>query len=266
MAARGHRVVAYNRTASKVEALPGVEVLERAEDAARSGARFVHITMSEDRALDAVLSSEALLQALSDEACLLIDHTTASPRGTAARMKRLEERGVEAIHAPVFMSPAACLSAGGTIVTSGPAALIEEAREHLEAMTGALVDLGERVDAAAAYKLFGNALIIALTAGMADVYVIAERLGFERQEAAALIDIFNPGDTLKGRGKRMAERDYSTSFEVSMARKDVRLMLEAAGQDAERLITLPAVASKLDALIERGHGSDDLAALAREPE
>ncbi len=263
MAARGHDVVAYNRTRSKVEALEGVEVLESAADAARSGARFVHITMSEDRALDLVLHDEDLLAALAEHDCLLIDHTTASPEGTLARFKRLRDRGIAMIHAPVFMSPAACLDAAGTMIASGPAALIEEASEHLAAMTGKFVNLGEREDAAASYKLFGNALIITITAGMADVYTMAESLGFSREEAFGLIDVFNPGNTLPGRGKRMAQGDYSTSFEVTMARKDVRLMMESAGDDVEQLITLPAVADRLDTLIELGFGAEDLGAIAR---
>lgn len=263
MVNRGHRVVAYNRTRSKVEALEGVEVLDTAVDVARSGARFVHITMSEDRALDAVLADDELLSALATHNCVLIDHTTASPEGTKARFARLREHGVSLIHAPVFMSPAACHNAAGTIIASGPAALIAEAHDHLSAMTGKFVNLGERDDAAAAYKLFGNALIITLTAGLADVYTMAENLGFSRQEAFGLIDIFNPGNTLPGRGKRMAEQDYSTSFEVTMARKDVRLMMESAGADVDQLITLPAVADRLDALIEKGLGEEDLGAIAR---
>ncbi len=259
----GFEVVAYNRTQSKVEALEGVTPLDSAVGVVRSGARFVHITMSEDSALDQVLSDSALINALVEHKVLLIDHTTASPEGTKARIKGLQEAGVEVIHAPVFMSPAACLSAQGVMVVSGPAALVEEATPHLEAMTGKLVNLGERVDAAASYKLFGNALIITLTAGLADVYTMADEMGFSREQAIGLIDFFNPGGTLNGRGRRMAQEDYSTSFEVTMARKDVRLMMESAGDSVEQLITLPAVAARLDALIEKGFGEEDLGAIAR---
>ena len=42
-----------------------------------------------------------------------------------------------------------------------------------------------------------------------------------------------------GRGKKMAARDYSATFELTMARKDVRLMLETAG--VLPLATLPHV-------------------------
>lgn len=268
MATRGQHdaIVVYNRTRQKAEALEGVEIAETAARAAMAAKKFVHITMSEDDALDSVLEDEELLTVLSRRELILIDHTTASPQGTQRRQERLAARGVDMIHAPVFMSPAACLGAQGVMIASGPSHLVEAAREHLAAMTGEFVNLGERVDAAASYKLFGNALIISLTGAMADVYTMAEQMGFDRKDAYKLIDFFNPGNTLKGRGKRMAEEDYSTSFEVSMARKDVRLMIEAAGERGDELITLPAVAARLDALIERGHGAEDLGAIGRREE
>lgn len=45
-----------------------------------------------------------------------------------------------------------------------------------------------------------------------------------------------------------------------MARKDMRLMLEAAG--AEVLTALPAIAKRMDEAIAAGRGKDDLGAIA----
>jgi len=47
-----------------------------------------------------------------------------------------------------------------------------------------------------------------------------------------------------------------------MARKDMRLMLEAAGN--EPLVCLPAIAKRMDEAIASGHGQDDLGAIAAE--
>ena len=62
------------------------------------------------------------------------------------------------------------------------------------------------------------------------------------------------------RGRKMATGDYSAMFELAMARKDLRLMLESAGDVP--LIVLPALAERMDAMIAAGHGKDDLAAIA----
>jgi 3-hydroxyisobutyrate dehydrogenase-like beta-hydroxyacid dehydrogenase len=57
----------------------------------------------------------------------------------------------------------------------------------------------------------------------------------------------------------MVAHDFAPSFELTMARKDVRLMLETAG--SRPLAALTAIASRMDALIAEGHGSEDLAVL-----
>ena len=57
----------------------------------------------------------------------------------------------------------------------------------------------------------------------------------------------------------MASGDFTPNFELAMARKDVRLMLETAR--AEPLATLPAIAERMDVLIAEGHGADDLAVI-----
>ncbi|TRZ66142.1 MAG: NAD(P)-dependent oxidoreductase, partial [Rhodocyclaceae bacterium] len=53
---------------------------------------------------------------------------------------------------------------------------------------------------------------------------------------------------------------FNLSFELAMARKDVRLMLETTGN--RPMAALPAVASRMDQLIAAGHGAEDASILA----
>jgi 3-hydroxyisobutyrate dehydrogenase-like beta-hydroxyacid dehydrogenase len=57
----------------------------------------------------------------------------------------------------------------------------------------------------------------------------------------------------------MAKGNYNPSFELTMARKDVRLMLETAGD--RPMAVLPSVATRMDQLIAAGHGADDCCVL-----
>jgi 3-hydroxyisobutyrate dehydrogenase len=59
----------------------------------------------------------------------------------------------------------------------------------------------------------------------------------------------------------MIAGDFSPTFELAMARKDVRLMMETAGRLP--LATLPGIAARMDALIADGRGADDLAVMGR---
>ena len=256
-AGRGEQVVAWNRTIDKARALEefGVTVAATAADAVR-GCTRVHVVLSDDAAVDAVLAQcEAAIGG-----AVVVDHTTASPAGTKARAERLDGLGIAYLHAPVFMSPAMCREAKGIIVTSGPRAVYDRVADALVQMTGKVQYLGERRDLAAANKLFGNALIITLTAGLADVFAMAKSLDIDPRDALSLFSLFNPVGTLTYRGKAMSEGSYEPSFELNMARKDVRLMVEAAG--GEPLAVLSAIASRMDKLIAEGHGGDDLGVLA----
>jgi 3-hydroxyisobutyrate dehydrogenase len=60
----------------------------------------------------------------------------------------------------------------------------------------------------------------------------------------------------------MAKASFAPSFELSMARKDARLMLELAQSGNVKLGVLPSIASWMDELIARGHDKDDLGVLA----
>jgi len=53
---------------------------------------------------------------------------------------------------------------------------------------------------------------------------------------------------------------------MSMARKDVRLMIEQAQRGGVDLFVMPAVAAMFDAAIARGEGTLDCAAAARAPD
>jgi 3-hydroxyisobutyrate dehydrogenase len=55
------------------------------------------------------------------------------------------------------------------------------------------------------------------------------------------------------------------SFEMSMARKDLRLMVEEAARGGQTLAMVPALAKLLDEGIARGEGHLDVAAGVRVP-
>ena len=256
-AKRGDRVTAWNRSPAKAKALASFNI-QAAETVPKAvaGADRVHIVLSDDAAVDSVLdlAGDALHSAL------VIDHSTTSPAGTVARFKRLEGRDISFLHAPVFMTPKACREAGGVMLAAGPQSTFTRAEVVLRAMTGRLEYLGERPDLAAANKLFGNAMIFAICSGLADVFAMAASLGIDARDAHALFGKFNPTGALAYRGAAMAQGDYTPTFELAMARKDARLMIESAkGRD---LAVLPAIAQRMDALIERGFGGDDLGVLA----
>jgi 3-hydroxyisobutyrate dehydrogenase-like beta-hydroxyacid dehydrogenase len=162
------------------------------------------------------------------------------------------------LHAPVFMGPAMARESKGLMMVSGPAAVFEAVKTSLAGMAADLWYVGEREDLAASFKIFGNSMLFVMTAGLADVLAMGKNLGISPAEAISVFDRFNAGAAIAARAKKIASHDFSASFELTMARKDMRLMLEAAGP--EPLTALPSIARRMDEAIAAGHGKDDLGA------
>jgi 3-hydroxyisobutyrate dehydrogenase len=260
---RGEDVHVWNRTPDKATALQvdGARAFAEPADAAR-GATRVHVTLTDDAVVDEVL--ERARPGLAAGA-LIVDHTTTSTQGALARIARWRERGMTYAHAPVFMGPQNAREATGIMMMSGPRDLIEKLRPLLTPMTGKLVDLGERPDAAAAFKLLGNLFLICMTAGMADMFALAKALHVPAGQAATLFDAFNPAVTIPMRAKRMTDANFSDpSWALAMARKDARIMLEAAAAAGIQFAALPGIAARMDAAIAQGHGAEDWTVIAKD--
>jgi len=257
---RGDEVAVWNRTPEKARALErfGAKAYDDPRNAAR-GAERVHIILSDDGAVDGLL--ERLAGAI-EPGSLVIDHTTVAPRPTAARFERSDRLGLEFLHAPVFMGPQSCREGTGMMMCSGPVARFERAEDELKKMTGKLWYVGERTDKAATLKLVGNQMLFFIVAGLADSYALARSMDIMPAEAYELFGHFKPGGAVDARGKSMSEGNFKAAFELTMARKDARLMLETAAAGNVPLHVLPAIAQRFDELIAAGHGAQDMGVLA----
>ncbi|HNV74270.1 MAG TPA: NAD(P)-binding domain-containing protein [Gemmatimonadaceae bacterium] len=255
----GVKLTVWNRTRAK--ALPlaekGATVADDPEEAVH-GATMVHLILLDDATVDSTI--ERMRDGLSHDA-IIVDHTTNLPARVAARAERLEHEGLRYLHAPVFMSPAAARAAQGIMMVAGPPGRFEQVRSALTPMTGDLWYVGERPDLAASYKLFGNAMILSMAGAMADIFHLADALDVPRAEAWSLFSRFKPENIYPVRAKKILAEDYSASFELEVARKDARLMLESAANQPMPVIA--AIAARMDALIAEGLGAQDMAILAK---
>ena len=255
---RGDSVTAWNRSADKVLALAqfGVKAASTPAEAVR-GATRVHLVLKDDAVVEEIIA--AARPGLSAEA-ILIDHSTTLPALTAKRAERFRAEGLKYLHCPVFMAPVHARNAQGSMLVAGQSALFESVKADLARMTGRLEYLGERPDLAAANKLMGNALIICLSAAMADVLTLAQASGVAGEDAIKLLGLLDLNAMVAARGRNMAKGSFTPSFELTMARKDVRLMLESTG--SRPMAALPAIAARMDQLISAGHGAEDASVLA----
>ena len=257
-AKRGDTVTAWNRSPAKAQALAqfGVKAAATPADAVRGAAR-VHLILKDDGVVDEVI---AAARAGLGADTVIIDHSTTSPKLTAERAARLAAAGVKYLHCPVFMGPPAARNAQGSMIVAGPQAIFASVQAELAKMTGKLDYLGERSDLAAAKKLFGNATFIGLWAVLADVLTLAKACDVAPEDAIDVLKSIDLNAVVAGRGASMARGDFKPNFELTMARKDVTLMLDTA--DGLPMATLAGIAARMDQLIATGHGEHDASVLA----
>jgi 3-hydroxyisobutyrate dehydrogenase len=258
----GQQVRVWNRSYEKAQALAARGAVACREAAgAAEGAERIHVMLSDDAAVDRVLES---IRDRFPASTWIIDHTTTAPTPTAERAARWKARGRVYLHAPVFMSPKNCEEGTGFMLVSGDAAQIDAVMPELEKMTTQVIRLGERPDLAAAYKLFGNLALLAIQGVLADVLRLAHAVGVQPADAVSLFAKFNPGESLPARATKIAGGPYEpASFTVSMARKDVRLMIEEAARGGLELALMPVIAGLYDQAIGRGEGALDTTAAFR---
>jgi len=260
--AQGHEVNVWNRSPAKARALEAEGAKAFADAAAAlAGAERIHLSLSDDASVDAVLEPLAAQIAATT---WIVDHTTTAVTPTAERVARWKARGRSFVHAPVFMAPANAADGTGLMLMSGSPALHEALAPVLQQMTGKLLYLGPAPERAAAFKLFGNMTLIGIMGVLGDVNRLAHSVGISTSDAFSLFEHFNPGQMLPARAARIATGDVTKpSFEMTMARKDVRLMIEQAERGGMPLMVMPGVAAMFDAAIARGEGALDSVAAAR---
>ncbi len=258
--AKGNQVRVWNRSAAKLEPLArrGAIACKDPAECVRGAAR-VHLVLAEDAAVDAVVAQ--LTPGLGKDVPIC-DHSTNLPAKVAARAATLRKAGVRYVAAPVFMSPQNAREASGLMLLAGPARETALLEPQLAAMTGKVWSIGERFDLAAVYKLAGNSLFFVLASALADIFAMGRNNDVDPATMLKLFDVFKPGAALPFIGQRvLAPTDGPASFELAMARKDARLMIETAGR--QHLQVLPAVAAAMDEAIARGLGNADFATFAQ---
>lgn len=258
-AKRGDSVTAWNRSPDKAQALAQFGIRAAATPAeAVQGAQRVHLVLKDDAVVEDVLA-QARAGLAAD--AIVLDHSTTLPRQTAERAQRLNAMGVRYLHCPVFIGPPAARLGQGSILAAGPQTVFDSVKDALGKMATRVEYLGERPDLAAVNKLYGNAMIIGMASMMADVLTLAQASEASGADAIKLLELLDFNAMIKTRGANMAKGVFTPSFEMAMARKDVRLMVETA--NGRPLAALPGIAARMDQLIAAGHGADDVSTLAK---
>ena len=265
LAAAGHQVTVYNRTASKAQAWVakhGGKAAATPREAA-AGADFVFACVGNDADLRSVVLGDDGAFAGMAPGAVLIDHTTASAdiarelHGVATR------RGLHFVDAPVSGGEAGAVNGLLTVMCGGDATPFDAMKPVAMAFARAVTRLGDS-GAGQLAKMVNQICIAGLVQGLAEAVAFGSRAGLDMP---AVLDVIGKGAAqswqMDNRGKTMVEDKFDFGFAVDWMRKDLGLVLDESRRNGARLPATALIDQFYAELQNRGGGRWDTSSLIR---
>jgi 3-hydroxyisobutyrate dehydrogenase-like beta-hydroxyacid dehydrogenase len=252
-----HQVIVWNRTPAKAAELVelGAEAAENPADATRR-AEVVLTMLANPEALRAVTEGPDGVAAGADESVTVIEMSTVGP----AAVRRLEsvlptETGL--LDAPVLGSLPEAESGSLAIFVGGPVELAERWTPMLSGL-GSPLHVGP-LGAGAVAKLVVNATLFGTLGVLGEALALAQGLGLAREAAFTVLGKSPLAAQLERRRESLESGEFPFRFSLSLARKDVDLIAEAAEAAGVELRLTEAARAWLAEAEQAGWGERDYA-------
>jgi 3-hydroxyisobutyrate dehydrogenase len=194
---------------------------------------------------------------------IVIDCSTVSADTAREAARRLAERSVAFLDAPVSGGVEGANKGTLAIMVGGSEAAFERARPVLAAMGGTITRFGPSGAGQAA-----KATNQIMCAGI--IQAVAEAMAFAKAEGLpleALIDTLGKGAGSSWyfvhRAPNMVRNEYPAGFRVRLHEKDLRICREMAARHGVQLPVVEMTLLHYRRLIEQGHGDEDISTLFR---
>ncbi|MCW2660535.1 MAG: 6-phosphogluconate dehydrogenase [Mycobacterium sp.] len=260
----GHRLIVYNRSPGKAEALVQRGATAASSVAEASRAEVVFTMLSDDQAVEAVtFGPDGVVASLAPGATHVSSSTISvalSERLAAAHA----EAGQRYAAAPVFGRPEAASAAKLFVIAAGAPEVLEPLSSLFDAIGQRTFVVSERPHTANLVKLSGNFLLASAIESIGEAVALVAKAGVDRQQYVEILtSTLFAAPAYQTYGGLIARREFEPAgFAARLGLKDVRLVL-AAGEQLE--VPLPVASLLRDrflTLVATGGGDLDWSALA----
>ncbi|NAZ36906.1 NAD(P)-dependent oxidoreductase [Rubellimicrobium sp. CFH 75288] len=241
LAAAGHDVTVFNRTASRAAdwvARHGHRSAPTPREAA-AGAAVVLACVGNDDDLRSVCLGETGAFAGMAPGTLFVDHTTVSARVTRELAALAAERGIGYVDAPVSGGQAGAEKGQLSIMCGGSEEDFARAAPVLAVYARICRRLGD-VGAGQLAKMANQIAIAGLVQGLSEALAFAEKVGLDGR---ALVEVISQGAAgswqMVNRHESMLDGHFEHGFAVDWMRKDLGICLATAREVGA---TLPVTA------------------------
>jgi 3-hydroxyisobutyrate dehydrogenase len=240
LAAAGHTVRVYNRTAEKGErwAAEHAGTAHPTPAEAASGSDFVFICVGADDDVRAVVYGDDGALGQLAEGAVIVDHTTAS----ATLARELDEacgaKGVGFVDAPISGGQAGAENGQLSVMCGGDQAHFDKARPVIDHFAKAVTLLGP-AGAGQQTKMVNQILCAGAIQGAAEALAFGEQAGLDMELVLQAVTQGAAGSWyLSNRGETMVKDEFDFGFAVDWMAKDLGLVKsEADSLGAETPLT-----------------------------
>ena len=238
LAAAGHQVSVYNRTATKSIAF--CAEFKRATygltpKIAAAEADIVFCCVGNDDDLRSVVSGPDGTLAGMKPGAVLVDHTTASADVARELHAAAKNLGLHFVDAPVSGGQAGAQNGALTVMCGGDAAAFNAAKPAGMAFSKAFTLMGAS-GAGQLTKMVNQICIAGLVQGLSEAVAFGQKAGLDVNQ---VLDVIGKGAAqswqLDNRGKTMVADKFDFGFAVDWMRKDLGLVLDEAKRNGARL-------------------------------
>ncbi|MBD9525235.1 NAD(P)-dependent oxidoreductase [Paracoccus sp. PAR01] len=237
LAAKGHEVTVWNRTASKATAWAekhGGRAAPTAREAAM-GAEFVMACVGNDDDLRAVCTGPDGAFAGMEAGAIFVDHTTVSAAVTRELAGIAQSAGLGFVDAPVSGGQAGAEN-GQLSVMCGGAAEDYARAEPVIAAYAKICKLMGPSGAGQLTKMCNQIAIAGLVQGLSESLHFAEKAGLSISEVVEVISQGAAGSwQMQNRYKTIEENRFDFGFAVDWMRKDLGICLSTADENGASL-------------------------------
>ncbi|PYE80908.1 NAD(P)-dependent oxidoreductase [Pseudoroseicyclus aestuarii] len=263
LAAAGHEVCVYNRTAAKAQdwtARHGGRSAATPAQAAQ-GAEIVLSCVGNDDDLRQVCLGDDGAFAGMTEGTLFVDHTTVSAGVTRELAEAAAEHGIGYVDAPISGGQAGAENGQLSVMCGGAQADFDRAQPVLEVYAKICRRLGE-VGSGQICKAANQIAIAGLVQALSESLAFAQAQGLDGR---AVVEVISQGAAgswqMANRHETMLDGQFDHGFAVDWMRKDLAICLAAAEETGTSLPVTALVDQFYKEVQQMGGGRWDTSAL-----
>jgi 3-hydroxyisobutyrate dehydrogenase len=238
----GFPLTVWNRTAEKMRPLleAGAKPAKSPKEVAKGSDIVIDMVTDSKDVLEVLIGEEGVISG-ARPGTMVVDMSTISPIVTREIAKKLGEKGIRMLDAPVSGGDIGARNATLSIMVGGDAEAYEECLPVFQAMGKTITYIGGHGDGQIC-KAVNQILVGANVLGVAEALMFASKAGVDLDKVLAAVSGGAAGSwQLANNGPKMLKGDYAPGFKVKDYIKDLRIIMETAAETKTPLVETAVV-------------------------